>query len=158
MEFATLTFDFSQFNGFMYGLIGASFGAWIANRFTESRRRREEFEKAAIAFRNAFLPEIIYFKHNAKVTGAGSSNNLCELLRAAYIHRHLKAFETFRMYLPPRDQEKFEKAWKEYCRFDVPGEPERPFFEMYYEKTWEGQPTKELALQRINKLLSFMEV
>jgi len=149
--------DWGILSGFCLGLIGSSFGGWLSHRFAESRRRREEFEKAAIDFRNAFLPEMIYLKHNARVANAGSSKNLCEFLRHGYVHQHLSAFETFRMYLPPGDREKFEKAWKEYCQYDAPGEPESPFFEMYHEDTWDGRPTRELALERINRLLSFAE-
>ena len=64
----------------------------------------------------------------------------------------------FRLYLPANKRKAFDKAWREYCRYDVEGEPKSPFLEQYIEKTWEGQPTKELALQRIEKLLNFAEL
>ena len=74
---------------FLCGLLSGSLGAWLAHIFSECRRRNDEYNKAAAEFRNAFLPEIIYLKHDAKING-GSSTDLCEYLRSGYL-RQLKA-------------------------------------------------------------------
>jgi hypothetical protein len=150
------------------GFGGAALGAYFAyktgmklvqktHKNDVELMRRQEFNKAATDFRMAFIPEIVYLKHNAKVKGTESTNNLCEFLRSGYISRHLVAFEAFRRHLPPGKQKEFDETWEEYCHYDIEGEPKSPFFEQYYEDIWEGQPTKDLALQRINKLLSFSE-
>jgi hypothetical protein len=89
---------------------------------------------------------------------AGISNDLSEFLSAAYIHRHLKAFEAFRGYLCPEDRTGIDKAWQEYCCH--PDNPHVPFFEQYswmvankgkdYEKE-----LKTMAFERIEKILDF---
>ena len=149
--------DFSLISGFLLGLIGSSFGAWLAYLFAGRKRRKEEFQKAAISFRNAFLPEYFYLKYDTRIDGAESSDDLCEFLRAGYIKRHLKEFETFRRHLKSGKRKKFEKAWREYCHYDVEGDPDRPFFEMYHGDLWEGQSTRNLALKYITQLMSFAE-
>ncbi len=63
----------------------------------------------------------------------------------------------FRLHLPKGKRHAFDSAWKEYCHYDLEGGPNYPFLEQYAENTWDGQPTKDLALQRINKLLEFSE-
>jgi hypothetical protein len=141
--------------GVCVGLIGSFLGALFAHIFAERRRKNDEFNKAAANFRAAFIPEVTFLRHNAKIDDAPSADNLCEFLRAGYVKRHLIAFETFNIYLSSNRRNEFQKAWEEYCHYDVEGEPNTPFFEQYFEKTWEGQPTKELALERIKRLLSF---
>jgi hypothetical protein len=61
--------------------------------------QRQDFNKAAALFRDAFYPDLIFMKHNAIVAEKGSADNLSLFLSAGYLHRHLKAFETFKNYL-----------------------------------------------------------
>lgn len=116
--------------------------------------QRQEFNKAAVIFRAAFLPEIIFLKHNAKVTGTVSTDNLNEFLFAGYAHRHLKAFEVFRRYLTSEERAGIDKAWQNYCHYDIEGENEH-FFAMYAGDKWEEKDTKILALERIEEILKF---
>jgi hypothetical protein len=138
------------------GSILTLLGATIAHIFSERRDRRNDLNKAANEFRNAFLPEVIFLKHNAKING-GSSSDLGEFLGAAYI-RQLKALMLFKTYLSTKDEISIDKAWQEYCYH--PDNPNIPFFEQYSWKVankgkgYEKQ-LKALALNRIEKILKF---
>jgi hypothetical protein len=116
--------------------------------------RRQEFNKAAADFRVAFLPELIYLKHNAMIKDSASTNDLNVFLSSAYINRHLIAFEIFKSYLSTEDRIGIDEAWKEYCHFDIEGETDA-YFAMYAEDTIDKKNTKVLALARIEKILKF---
>ena len=146
---------FSLIIGFIFGIVGSFIGACFTHFFSERRRRAEIFEKTATDFWAAFLPEFLYLKHDVRTESLGTNTNLFEILSNAYVSRHLGAFETFRGCLPSGKQGKFDEAWKDYCHYDVEGEPSSPFFEQYLEETWEGQSTRDLAMERIEKLLGF---
>lgn len=141
---------------FLLGLLSSSFGAWLVHFFSERRRRNDEYNKAAAEFRNAFLPEIIYLKHNAKVNG-GSSTDLCEYLRSGYL-RQLKALEIFKTHLADKKKEGIKKAWKAYCFH--PESTNILWFEQY---SWKIKGPdreaefKKLALERIEKIVGFAE-
>ncbi|MCX5829985.1 MAG: hypothetical protein NTV58_18610 [Deltaproteobacteria bacterium] len=138
-----------------FTIVGALIGGWIGYRNALKLHNIVEFNKAATEFRNAFLYELIYLKHNACIPeGERTYTTLNEFLFAGYVHRHLKAFEVFRNYLSSKDRADIDKAWKEHCHYDIEGET-GPFFAMYAEDTWEGKDTKELALERIEELLKY---
>ncbi|MBF0376290.1 MAG: hypothetical protein HQK72_02290 [Desulfamplus sp.] len=137
-----------------FTIVGALIGGLIAFRNTISIYNLSEFNKAASLFREAFYPEIIFIKHNAIIAGSGSSDSLSTFLSAGYLHRHLKAFETFKYYLSVKESEKIDKAWKEYC-YD-PNNPKILFFEQYSTRnvSHEHRETlKQLALTRIENIL-----
>jgi len=138
------------------GIFGIFLGVWFTYRFSkhligESHQnaikliQRQEFNKAATEFRNAFYPELIFLKHNARIDGCGSSDDLGEFLRFGYLHRHLKAFETFKTYLTSEERMAIKKKWDEYCNFT-----------QYSDKTNEAE-LKKLALKGIKKILKFTE-
>lgn len=145
------------------GFVAGGIIVGIANHFLSKSRSKEaarisEFNKAAFLFRDAFLPEITFLRHNASIGSLGSSNDLGELLRFGYIHRHLKALEVFKPYLLPKERGNIDKVWQEYCCH--PDNPNIPFFEQYSWKVvnkgkdYEKQ-LKALALSRIEKILEF---
>ena len=105
--------------------------------------QRQQFNKVATEFRNAFYPELIFLKHNAIIDECGSSDSLEGFLRFGYLHRHLKALETFKTYLTPEERIATKKKWEEYCNFT-----------QYSDKTNEAE-LKKLALERIEKILKF---
>lgn len=148
------------------GLGGSSLGAFCAyktgmklvhktNENAVSLAKRQEFNRAATEFRNAFLPEIIFLTHNAKVPDIGASSELYELLRQGYISRHLKAFEIFKDCLPTKEREDIDKAWEEYCN----KESGQPHFFAYAEPVNVAQKDKERTfyLAKLNDLLKFAE-
>lgn len=144
--------------GFLLGIIGTTLGAWLAHFFSERRRRQDDFNKAADKFRVSFMPEIIFLRHNAKING-GSSNDLNEFLRAAYL-RQLESITIFKNSLSPEKRKGIDAAWKEYCHH--PDNTNIPWFEQY---SWKVQgkgksseeSLKKLALERIEKILKFAE-
>jgi hypothetical protein len=141
-----------------FTIIGALIGGWVGYRNAIRLYNIAEFNKAASIFQNAFLPEIIFLKHNARISCAGSSDNLQEFLHFGYTRRHLKAFVAFRPYLSSKKKRCIDQAWQEYCCH--PDNPKITFFEQYswkvankgkdYEKE-----LKSLALSRIEKILEF---
>ena len=138
-----------------FTIIGALLGSWIGYRNALKLHNIVEFNKAATEFRNAFLYELIFLKHNACIPEGGRTyTTLNEFLFAGYVHRHLKAFEVFRNYLFGEERANIDKAWQDYCHYDIEGETE-PYFAMYAENIWEGKDTKKLALERIEEILKF---
>jgi len=149
-----------------FGIVGALLGAWTTYRLSIKLSQSahdnaidlmqlQEFNKAAAEFRNAFLYELIFLKHNACIPeGERTYTALNEFLFAGYVHRHLKAFEVFRNYLSSEERANIDKAWQGYCHYDIEGETE-PDFTMYAEDIWEGKDTKKLALERIEEILKF---
>ena len=116
----------------------------VSHQNTIDLMQRQEFNKAATEFQNAFLCEIIYLKHNARLPECERTyTTLYEFLRTGYIFRHLKAFNNFRGHLPTNERFAIDKAWAEYCNFD-----------QYSDKNNEIK-LKELALSRIEKILEF---
>jgi hypothetical protein len=137
---------------FLTALLAAFFASIIPRKFKE----REKFIEAATTFRDAFLPEITFLKHNTNIGGLGNSEDLSELLHFAYIHRHLKAFEIFRSYLSNKDMSGIDKAWKQYCYNQ--DNPDILFFEQYFtggRPKAETENKKALALERIEGILKF---
>jgi len=121
---------------------------------------RQEFNKAATDFRNAFLPEITFLKHNANIGNLGSSNDLSELLRFGYVHRHLKALEIFRNHLSTKDRTNIDKAWRKYCH--RPDNSKILYFEQYSNKSADKirnneAGLKKVALERIEAIIKFAE-
>ena len=81
-----------------FGIVGALLGAWatyrlsvkLAQRTYENAidlMQRQEFDKAAADFREAFLPEATFLKHDANIGKLGSSNTLHGKLRDAYLRQ-----------------------------------------------------------------------
>jgi hypothetical protein len=119
--------------------------------------QRQEFNNAAAEFRNAFLYELIFLKHNACIPeGERTYTTLNEFLFAGYVHRHLKAVEIFRNHLSTKDRANIEKTWQKYCK--RPDDPNVLYFEQYSTKNVSNErerELKELALERIEEILEF---
>ena len=140
------------------GFGGATLGAWFAYKAGIKLIQRQQFERAAAEFRNAFIPETTFIKYNANVGGLGSSDDLNEVLSHGYL-RHLKAIEIFKPHLITENKRYIEQAWREYCHHP---ETDILWFEQYswrvankgndYEKQ-----LKDMALSRIEKILKFAE-
>jgi hypothetical protein len=143
-------------SAFFLGLLSSSFGAWLAHFFSERRLRKDDYNKSAVEFRNAFLPEIIYLKHNA-IVDEKSSSDLCEYLRSYYLMQ-LKSLEIFKTHLSDTKKQAIEKAWQEFCYH--PESPNTLWFEQYSWKiTGKGKDRepnfKKLALERIEKIVGY---
>ena len=139
-----------------FTVVGAFIGGWIGYRNALNIYKVSEFNKAASTFRNAFYPELIYLRRDAKVVGAGSSSDLGEFLFHGYIHRHLKALETFRDYLSPKERHSIDETWQKYCHH--PDNQETLYFEQYSTKTNTQDSTatmKKFALGQIEDILKF---
>ena len=105
----------SLVTGFLLGIMGTFFGAWFSHIFSERRRRKEEFNKAAAIFRNAFLPEITYLRYDIGIArGTSTDSNLSQFLKAGLVNRHTEALEIFGAHLSNRQRRDIDKAWQEY--------------------------------------------
>lgn len=49
----------SIFIGFFFGIVGAFFGSWFSYLFGECRRRKEQFDNAAIIFRSKTINALV---------------------------------------------------------------------------------------------------
>lgn len=144
-----------------FTIIGALIGGWIGYKSAVKSIKITEFNKAASEFKDAFLPEIIYFKHSTIIKTMSHADTIREKLGSAYIGRHLKAYELFKGHLSKRGRGCIEKAWDEYCYPE--GKPTEHNEEMHfkfidYQSIEESQGTdkaKQVALEKLNKLLKF---
>ena len=137
-------------------LFGVAIGGYIGYITSATVSDRKELRKASIDFHYAFLDALMSLdpKYFCK---AESECNVCEILEQTF-PQQMKAMLRFRLLLPTCKRKHFDKAWREYCHYDVDGEPEYPFLEQYFEKKWNGELTRELALKRIKKLIGFVEL
>jgi len=100
--------------GFVLGFIASIGGALVAHWLSERRRRKEEFNKAAAAFRNSFVPEILRLKYETRIKGAACDNNIPGFLQAGMVDHHMKAFGIFGAYLSKEERCRIDKAWRKY--------------------------------------------
>jgi hypothetical protein len=152
-----------EFGSFSLGALAGGIVIGIANHYLSKSRDKEsretiDFNKAADEFRNAFLPELAFLKHNVVIPeNERMYTTLAEYLQSGFINRHLKAFEIFRNYLSSKERKDIDKAWEQYCH------DKDNSIALYYEQfEIEGKkPTdkieseKELVLKRIEKILKF---
>ena len=146
--------------GFVGAVVGGGIAYYLSRRAIKASFeliRLQDFNKAAAEFRDAFLPEITFLRHNANIGNLGSSNDLGELLRFGYIHRHLKAIEVFKPYLCSKKRIHIDQAFQKYCC--NPDKLNELYFQQYSYKSTEretiGEQRKQLALERIEKILEF---
>lgn len=151
-----------ELGSFSFGAIAGGIVIGIANHYLSKSRNKEEreiteFNKAAFAFRDAFLQETTFLKNNTFIPGGERTyTTLNEYLFAGYVHRHLKSFEVFRKYLSSIEMAGIDKAWQKYCKH--PDDPKVLYFEQYSTKNVSKEREKELkdlALQRIEEILKF---
>lgn len=138
-----------------FSLLGTVLGGLVGYFNAVNVSDRKEMQKAAIDFHEAFLDALMSLDQRYSCR-EDQETNVYKILNRTF-PQQIQAMLRFRLYLPTNKRKKFDDAWKEYCRYDVEGEPEYPFLEKYFEKTWDGQPTRELALRNINSLLTFVE-
>lgn len=144
-----------------FTIIGALIGGWIGRKNALSVYKVSEFNKAAVVFSDAFLPEITFLRHNTNIGQLGNSSDLGEILSSAYVSRHLKAVEVFKTYLSQKQSKAIDQAWQEYCCHTQ--NPGVPWFEQYsWKMTGVGKQKekelKELALDRIERILEFAKL
>ena len=137
-------------------LIGTVIGGFIGYLVAIKVSDRREFQKAAADFHGAFLDAVMnldqrYFSEER------NEGNVFDILNRTFPDQ-IRAMLRFRLYLPRNKRSFFDSAWKEYCHYDIEGGPEYPFLEQYFDSVWEGEPTRNLALRRINKLIEFSEL
>ena len=101
-------------------LLGALLTGPIAYYFTKKLLHLQEFNKAAILFRNSFVDEIDFLKYH------GDSEHWIDdtaygVIVEAY-SKHRKAYESFRLDLPIKKRVAFDKAWEKYLYPE--GDPE----------------------------------
>jgi hypothetical protein len=144
-----------------YTLLGAAIGGLIGYLSAVKVSDRKEMQKAAINFHEAFLDALMtldqrYYCRESPDPDENGIGKIYYILHRTF-PQQIKAMLRFRLYLSADKREKFDEAWKEYCRYKVDGEPEYPFLEKYFKNKCEGRDTREYALENINRLLSFVE-
>lgn len=98
-----------------FTILGAIIGGWIGYRNALSIHKISEFNKAAAAFRDAFLPEILLLRYGVGTPEVGSSDGgLANILTVGLVNRHIKALNIFRGYLASRQRHAIDKAWEDY--------------------------------------------
>jgi hypothetical protein len=134
------------------GFIGSFFGAFFTHCFSECRRRKEEFNKAAADFRCAFTSE---YGTIVDMENDGDGADIETLLINAYtLHRN--ALIMFKVYLSKSERTEIDKAWDDYCYGEnIPGDGKSKRFEQYKFDISELSEKKQLAIGNIERLFSF---
>lgn len=138
-----------------FGIVWGLIGFLIGNRLALGRDKRQEFNQAAAALREAFLPErlLLDIRHAPK---GSEDKSAFEIIEPA-IQRHTEAMVRFLDHLPWWKKFFFTRAWNQYMHYKAKGVPDTPFPAMYAEEKWEGKDTRKLAIKRIDKLLKFAQ-
>ena len=134
--------------GILGAILGVLIGGWVGYYFSVKLMRRQEFNKAAAAFRSAFIKEqrLLSFDSLADSVGLTAS----DIVKAA-IDRHEVAMIIFKPFISKCVIKAYEKAWEDYAG-------DSRHFEQYSTDNKIMRPKKkELALQRINRLLEFAD-
>ena len=139
------------------GVSGALLGViigWLLNQLTvNSTVKRQEFYKAAAAFRAAFSDEYRTLKAVARLGDIDDDFVVTTLSDA--VAKHEKVCVLFRPYLSGKKTRDFDKAWKDYL---VPeggeiAEIPSPFIDYYRETNHESCII--LAMEKIESLMEF---
>lgn len=138
----------------LVGSFTTVFGVLVGHFLSDSRERRNSFNKAAEQFKGSFWKEIEFLDKQFLVDRA-SVNALkrsCDVLFNA-VGRHQKAVFIFREHLGCINKYRFKQTWNEYCK---DGNNIHYFSEEYPCGDVSQQYESEAkALRRINKLLRF---
>ena len=104
--------------------------------------QRQDFNKAANKFHNAFTNQLNFLEYNANA-GTVDTSNIGTYLNAHYIATHLNAFRVFKNSLSDTERVAIDEAWEKYRDF-----------KQYYDKN-NQEKMKALALKRLNDVLEF---
>lgn len=125
------------------GFGGAALGAWFAYKTGIKLIQRQEFNKAAADFRNAFIPEISYLEHDIPLKRTGSTDQSIKGLLRTGLSRHTEALCAFKAYLSSKERNSIDKAWNKY----------RTQCDSYDSKPMPDEE-KKAALQEIHNVLN----
>lgn len=89
-------------------------GFLIGHRLAIGRDKQNEFNKAAVNFRNAFLPEISYLEHGIPLKKTGSTDQSVKWFLRTGLSRHTEALCVFKVYLSNDDRSNINEVWNEY--------------------------------------------
>lgn len=137
----------------VFSIVTALFGFLLGHRLALGRDKRQEFNKAADNFREAFLTEkrLLDIRHAPVEFENKSALEIIEPV----IQKHTEAMLRFIHYLPWWKKLSFTRAWNQYAHYKVKGEPDTPYLAMYGQEKWDGKDPKILAIKRIDKLLKY---
>jgi len=138
-----------------FTLAGVLLGVWVGYYFSIRLINRQEFNKAAIDFRIAFIEEIRFIDHDYAIDRAG--RDIPEVLAAA-ADSHETALIIFKdVFLSKTQRNEIEKAWKAYTGDDkITG---KYTFRQYatHGKLKDSENIRKLALARIENILKFAD-
>jgi hypothetical protein len=136
-----------------FTLLGVLVGGLIGYRFSLALVKRQEFAKAASAFKSAFIQELRYLDHRYAPNRMGS-DGVYKTLSDAF-DRHEIAVINFRPYLCRKQRIGFDRAWDDYCN----KENGRPHFMIYAEpeNMFDADTQRKVYLKHLNKLLTYAD-
>ena len=139
--------------GSMIALLGVIIG-WVVNRLTATHTmKKQEFYKAAAAFRLAFINEIRTLKNVFHPENMADTFVQSTLSDASA--KHENACIAFSPYLSARQRLEFGGAWKDYCCPEGGDRAEDPSPFIDYIKETRLDLSIRLALEKIDKLMKF---
>jgi hypothetical protein len=147
----TYSFNFTPFLPVISGVACV----YIGYRFSVANLRRQEFNKAATEFICAFTNELGTITDMER----GNIGDEIETLLANAYPQHRNAFLRFNVYLSKGERAEIEKAWNDYCYGEsIPDQYEPERFEQYKYDVSQFEEKQHLAIDNINRLLSFAKI
>jgi len=149
--------------GFFLSRISFNTGLNKAFNRTIDLLKMQEFIKAGIEFREAFIDTIERLDTKKISQDFGGQNFAMEIVESAYSTQR-KAYFKFREFLPTTEQEIFKAAWETYiCKKTDDNNDEDLFLDYHNPKYAETLieieiEKRKLALDRINQLLEFTNI
>jgi hypothetical protein len=145
-----ITGIFSTLSLAIGGLIGYSTSIAISNR--------KDFNREATTFINVFIEVLIDLDQRYRCREIKEETTF-EIIKKTFPDQ-MKAMLRFRQYLPKSKRAAFDDAWREYCHYENKNGPsyQYPFLEQYFHPSWNNKNTRDIAIKRIEKLLSFAEI
>ncbi len=131
--------------------VGLIFGSVITYWGSVKLSKRQARSQAAMRFISSFTPEIA-----ALSNFSSSSTDQSTVIQSAE-KKHLTSFIEFRSYLSETDALRLDKLWGEYYGYE--GDKDKPYLEQYsgYTDTQKAKENRELAIHRLQSLVSFAE-
>ena len=146
--------DMGWLINFIFTGIGGLVGYLSAAKVSD----RKETQLAGIAFYNSFNKIRMRLDPRFRVPIDSPHETKTGLIIKASFPEQTEAMLKFRFYLPESRKPAFDKAWREYCCVDPETDPYQWVEKVYEPDMIDGVQTWRVALERIRRLLEFVEM
>ena len=136
----------------IFSILCGLVGFLLGNRLAIGRDKRNDFNKAADVFRNAFNETLLLLNPQSFIDKQGEDTY--SKLRKTIVQQEKAALE-FSQILSKRKRKAFDRVWKEYCYDDNNQNTKSLVKYASHGSAIKNQKARTVAFDRINKLMEF---